>query len=204
MNALICDPETTEQLIARRREMGSDRYDEVWEGVYVMSPMPNDEHQSLVLELSAVMAATIQWAGLGDARPGVNVSDRKQDWQSNYRVPDVAVFLNDTQAENCDTFWYGGPDFAVEIVSPGDKTRDKLDFYAKVGTRELLIIDRDPWGLELCRFGDGKLLRVDKATVEEPASLQSEVVPLAFALAAGQSRPEIRIAHNDGQQRWVI
>ena len=28
-------------------------------------------------------------------------------------------------------------------------SREKLDFYAKVGTREVLILDRDPWSLEL-------------------------------------------------------
>lgn len=204
MDALICDPDTTEQLIAQRREWGVDQYDEIWEGVYVIAPMANDEHQSLVLELSAVMAATIQWPGLGQARPGVNVSDRKDDWKSNYRVPDVAVFLNDTQAENCDTFWYGGPDFAVEIVSPGDKTREKLDFYAKIGTRELLIIDRDPWALELCRFTDGRLASSDKATLDARANLKSDVVPLTFAMTAGDARPAIQVTHDDGQQSWAF
>ncbi|MFQ5732084.1 MAG: Uma2 family endonuclease [Planctomycetaceae bacterium] len=204
MDALICDPETTEQLIARRRDMGVDQYDEVWDGVYVMSPMANNEHQSFVGRLNTAFEIAVEWAKLGVSIPGVNVSDRKDDWQSNYRVPDVAVFLNDTQAENCDTFWYGGPDFAVEIVSPGDKTREKLDFYAKVGTRELLIIDRDPWALELCRFADGKLASTHKASVAGPAQLKSNVVPLTFALAPADPRPAIQVAHDDGQQRWVI
>ena len=38
MVALIQDPQLEQELIAKRRETGADRYDEVWEGVYVMSP----------------------------------------------------------------------------------------------------------------------------------------------------------------------
>jgi Uma2 family endonuclease len=68
---------------------------------------------------------TIQLEGLGKVRPGVNISDRIVDWKHNFRVPDIVVFLNDTLAECHDTFWFGGPDFAIEIVSPDDRTRDK-------------------------------------------------------------------------------
>jgi len=55
-------------------------------------------------------------------------------------VPDVLVFSNDTAAIDRKSHWLGGPELAIEIVSPGDKTLEKLDFYAAVKTQELLVI----------------------------------------------------------------
>ena len=142
--------------------------------------------------------------GLGKVRAGVNVSDREHDWGKNFRCPDVVVYLNDTKAVNHNTFWYGGPDFAVEIVSPGDRSREKLDFYAKVGTRELLIVDRKPWALELYRLQDETLTRVGKSTLTKRDWLASEVVPLKFRLVAGKSRPEIEAVHGTTRKKWLI
>ena len=45
MTALINDPKLEEKLIAKRQAAGADKFDEVWDGVYVMSPLANDEHQ---------------------------------------------------------------------------------------------------------------------------------------------------------------
>ena len=145
MVARILDRELEQQLIAQRQASGADRYDEVWNGEYVLSPLANDEHQELVAFLSAVLFDVIQRTGLGLVRPGVNLSDRIDDWQQNYRCPDVVVFLKGGAAVCHGTFWTGGPDFAVEILSPGETTAEKIDFYARLGTRELLIVHRDPW-----------------------------------------------------------
>ena len=54
------------------------------------------------------------------------------------------------------TFWYGGPDFAVEVISPFDRSRKKFEFYARVGVRELLLVNRKPWSLELYRLDRGR------------------------------------------------
>jgi hypothetical protein len=45
MTALIADPGVAERIIAERRARGWDREDEVWEGVYIVMPDPNVEHQ---------------------------------------------------------------------------------------------------------------------------------------------------------------
>ncbi len=122
MATLVTDPELEESLLMSRRAMGGDRYDEVWEGIYVMSPLANNEHQALVSDLTTVLNIVVGWTGEGTVFAGVNVSDRREDWQQNYRCPDVAVFLRNTQAENHGAFWFGGPDFAVEITSRGDRS----------------------------------------------------------------------------------
>ena len=76
----------------------------------------------------------------------------------NYRIPDLIVYLNTNPARDRDTHYVGGPDFALEVVSPGEDGTAKLDFYAAVGTREVLVIDRDPWALTLYRLENGQSL----------------------------------------------
>lgn len=204
MSALIADAELKADIIAQRQAAGADRWDEVWEWVYVLMPLPNDEHQGLVAQLTTVLTLGVEWQHLGLVRPGVNVSDRIADWKDNYRCPDVVVYLNGRAAENHDTFWFGGPDFAVEVVSPNDRSREKLAFYASVGTRELLIIDRDPWSLGLFRLKDGALESVGRSTVEASTLLRSEIVPPSFRLVATDGRRQIEVRHHDERQSWTL
>ena len=100
MNAVIADPDLERSLIRRRRARGEDRHDEVWEGICVMNAQPNDEHQFIVSHLTFIFEMVIGERGLGQIRPGTNISDRNKDWKDNYRCPDVAVFLNDSTAIN--------------------------------------------------------------------------------------------------------
>lgn len=203
MATLIHDRDLEHRLIARRQRLGLDGFDEVWSGVYVMSPMANIQHQDLVGDLTIVLGVVIRLKGLGSVHPGVNVSDRRDDWKKNYRVPDVAVFLTDTAAIHCGTHWCGGPDLAIEIASPDERCEDKLDFYSAVKTRELLIVNRFPWSLDLYRLADDDLKRVGSSTEPASESLASEVVPLTLRLLPGPDRPLIELCHTDGQ-RWVI
>jgi len=204
MLAFVTDPTGSARLIEKRRAAGVDLHDEVWEGVYVMTPAPNDEHQDIVGGMTHLLRETIDNCDLGKSRPGVNLSDRVDDWEHNYRCPDIVVFLNDTAAEYHDTFWFGGPDFAIEIISPNDQTREKISFYEKIGTRELLVVDRAPWQLELYRLHDGKLTLVDTSTVRDSARLGSHVLPLTFCLTAGEHRPRIEVRHSDNERIWNV
>jgi Uma2 family endonuclease len=204
MTVLITDPWLEDRLKAEREASGLDRFDEVWEGVYFMPPIGNNEHQSLNSRFGGVLLSVIEWPGLGTVYVGVNVSDREEGWEKNYRIPDVAVFLKGTKAKNCGTHWCGGPDFLAEILSPGDRAREKLPFYADLGVREVLLLNRDPWALELYQRRRNRLRLVGKDTLEKPALLASAVLPLRFHLLAGEPRPQIEITHTDGVQRWII
>src|SRR5207253_305814 len=82
-------------------------------------------------------------------------------------------------ARDCGTHWCGGPDFCVEIASPGDRSRDKLAFYAGIGVRELLLVDRDPWALELFRLSAGRLEPVGRSDLSKQDALPSPVVPVS-------------------------
>ena len=204
MATIIQDRDTERRIIARRRRLGQDKFDEVWNGVYVMAPLANNEHQDFVGGLNTLLSIVVQWTKLGIVRPGVNVSDRRVGWTKNFRCPDVAVFLKDTTALNCDTHWFGGPDFAVEVASSGERVKRKLNFYAKVGTRELLIVDRYPWNLSLYRLVGGELQLVGTSSIATGEWLTSTVVPLSFRLIDGIERPRIDVKHADGRQTWIV
>jgi Uma2 family endonuclease len=202
MPAFIADPDVEKRIRAERKAAGADKYDEVWDGVYVIMPLPDIEHQRIVSHINSYFVLTVDVAGLGQSFPGVNVSDRRRNWNQNYREPDVAVFLNDNPAENCGTHWRGGPNLAIEIVSPHDRSREKLDFYASVGVEELLLIDRSPWRLELYRRRGNDLEEVGVSTPDDPQPLKIETAPLTFRLLPGEPRPQIELTHNDGR-RWL-
>ncbi len=204
---IILDPFDQSDIVEERIDSGSDRFDEVWEGVYVVSPLPNDEHQEIVANFIICFGVVIQLTKVGKVRPGVNISDRVENWDKNYRGPDVVVFMNDTKAQNHNSFWLGGPDFAVEVVSRNDQSREKFDFYAKVGMRELLIVDRYPWALELYRLGEvGTLNLVGRSTLDQPDLLVSQVLPMSFRLQADEAeeRPKISVTHLEDARVWLV
>lgn len=204
MTTVIEDRDFERQVRRYRKRIGADRYDEVWDGVYVMAAMPNSEHQDLVCGLSSALRIAIRETGRGHVYPGINVSNLRHGWKKNYRCPDVAVYLNGNSAENLHTHWYGGPDLAVEIVSPGDRSRLKLDFYASVRTREVMILDRDPWRLELFRFDGTSMVPAGASTVESDQELRTESAPFTWRLVSGADRPKVELAWTETGQRWSV
>jgi Uma2 family endonuclease len=204
MAILSVDPIELARLIRERRECGGDRYDEVWDGVYVMSPLADNEHQELGLDLgAAIKLAMCSGKGMR-IFPGCNVSDRPLRWKKNYRCPDVAVFLPGNPAQDRGSHWFGGPDFAVEILSPYDRSREKFGFYAKVGVRELMLVARRPWSLELHRRAgkDFELVGESEPSADSPL-LSSEVLNLGFRLIPGDPRPQIEVSKAEGNLRWL-
>lgn len=190
-------------LIRHRRRCGGDRYDEVWDGVYVMSPLADNEHQDLVLRLAIAIRAGFDESQEVRVFPGTNVSDRPDRWKRNFRCPDVAVFLPGNPAEDRGSHWFGGPDFAVEIISRGDRSREKFDFYAAVGVRELLLINRRPWRLELYRREGETWHRVGNSTPEDSVPLPSDVLSITLRLLPGNPRPQLELARAMDGQRWL-
>ncbi len=101
MDMLVTDPTVQDRLIAERQLSGGDRYDEVWEGTYVMAPIADNEHQDLQGRLASVFLQVVGGDRQTKVLPGTNISDREDGWEHNYRCPDVAVFLPGTSARDC-------------------------------------------------------------------------------------------------------
>ena len=176
----VPDEETFEEMIAEREKLGINHHDEVWDGEYVVMNVPANRHQRIVGRLTTVLEGICDLRGGDDVLPGVNVTDR-DNWKSNYRVPDVAVFLAGNPAEDRGTHFFGGPDLAIEILSPRDRTYEKFAFYAAIGTRELIVISERIDAAELYRLRDGVLQPAGTLSINE-GSFTTESVAATWAL----------------------
>jgi Uma2 family endonuclease len=202
---LIRDAELFDRLIEERKRKGLDRYDEVWEGMYVMAAMPNNAHQKLLDDLGDILTEVVKRGKLGDKYQGANVSDRRKGWESNYRVPDMVVVLKNSRAVDCGTHFCGGPDFLVEIQSPGDDTEEKVPFYGKIGVRELLILHRDKRTLRLLRLEGEELVLVKPEPLEGREWLVSAVLPLAFRRSVCKGAALTQVRRTDGEiGLWTV
>ncbi len=132
MPTLVRDPQPPEleALLERRRRLGQDLFDEVWEGVLHMNPAPSGRHGDLESQLHVLLSPFAKRAGLR-MRGQFNLG---QD--SDYRVPDGGL-----QHDASDLVYYPTAALVIEIVSPGDESWEKLPFYAAHGVQELLIVD---------------------------------------------------------------
>ena len=203
MATMVMPPDRFQAIIARRRRYGHDSHDEVWNGVYVMSPEADNSHQHLAFTIAKIIDLAISRKG-AVVYPGVNVSDQVDDWTRNYRVPDIAVFMPGNPAENRETHFLGGPDFLVEVVSKYDRSRRKLDFYASVGVREVLFVNRDPWRLDLYKLGDGKLELAATSRPDGAIAIESDVLGLSFRLEPSKPRPRIEVDDVLSGAHWTI
>lgn len=203
MPVVVLDPDLAAKVLADADRAVNPRPQEVWDGVTFIMPDPNLEHQGIALFFYGVFWTI--FGGNSDYRvfPGVNVSDRTEGWTENYRSPDLAVYRAENPAMPYENHWHGGPDLALEIVSPDDHSRDKLDFYARVGTREVLILDRDPWRFELYHLRRGRMRLRGTVRPGDGEALASGVIPLAFQLVRGRPRPKVKIVHTGTGQEWV-
>ncbi len=123
-------PEEVQTLIQRRRSLGIDTFDEVWEGSYHVAPAPNAAHAYLDDVLAVLLHPYALAAGLVGTGP-FNLGE-----PADYRVPDRGYHRGRPTGT-----WLATAAIVVEIVSPDDETYDKFGFYARHGVDELLVAD---------------------------------------------------------------
>ena len=133
----MLDPAPPEmgQLLERRKRLGLDGYDEVWEGVYHMAPMARSRHGYLQHQLTLILASYAEQAGLVGTGP-FNLGDSDED----FRVPDLGYHRGIPDAE---AVYLATAAVVVEIVSPGDETYAKTPFYAAHGVDEMIVVEPD-------------------------------------------------------------
>jgi len=145
----------TDQELAHRRSIGADRWDEMWEGVLHMTPAPSLEHQRILGQLVVFLVPLLRSSKRGTLLPGINVFRTT----TNYRIPDltfVAAGREDVLSD-AGVREGGSPDAVIEIRSPEDETYEKFSFYAAIGTREVIVIDRDTKRPEIYRLAGSEL-----------------------------------------------
>lgn len=133
MPLVVLDPAPVEigALLERRRRLGLDGRDEMWDGVLHVNPGPHGRHHRIQQQLAVLLGRPTLVAGLIPAMGDFNIGG-----EDDYRVPDGGL-----HRPGPDEMFYSTAALAVEIVSPGDETWQKLPFYAAHGVDEVLIVD---------------------------------------------------------------
>jgi Uma2 family endonuclease len=135
-------PSILPEILAWRKKTGADRYDEMWEGVLHMPPMPSRSHQDLEWSLETYLR--ICWARPREAKVyhQINLATIG-GWPNNYRIPDLLLLMPERFAIDRDEYFEGAPNVVIELRSPGDETYEKFPFYAELGVPEIWVIHRD-------------------------------------------------------------
>ena len=135
-------PPPLQSWLERRRALGLDRFDEVWEGEYHVAPEAHRGHGDVAHQLAVLLRPRAQAVGLwGSGRLNLGSPD-------DYRVPDQAYLR-----ERATDVWNPTAAIVVEIVSPGDESYAKLGFYHRIGVEEVLIVDPLRQAVEWYRRG---------------------------------------------------
>jgi Uma2 family endonuclease len=154
MRTLVLDPPTVglEDLIERRRRIGADRHDEVWEGVLHMVPAPGYAHFLLDQQLAELLGPAARAAGL------VSGGEFNLGHQNDFRVPDKGLHRPEDRSD-----WQQTAALVVEIVSPGDESWEKLPFYAAHDVDEVLIVNPATCTCDWFGLRDGEYQPIERS-----------------------------------------
>lgn len=174
------------EFLEERRRRGLDRRDEVWDGVLHVPAQPTMFHQRLEGRMIEVLGPIARARGL-EVVPEPGYLDPRRGWD-NYRVPDVVV-VDPTHTTKRGV--EGPAELVVEILSPGDESRDKLEFYAARGVKEIWLIEPETRELELYVLRGTAYF----AVIADRGVLRSQGFGLELQTIAG---PKLRITWADG------
>jgi hypothetical protein len=161
---LVLDPPPAQlaELLEHRRRTGADRFDEVWEGVYHMVPGPSHAHARVEAHLLALLRAPATAAGL-EVTGQFNLGESEHD----FRVPDGGL-----HRPGAGGMWHPTAALVIEIVSPGDESRQKLPFYAKHNVDEVLIVDPTGRTVIWLALAEGEYRPVERSGLIELGSTE--------------------------------
>jgi Uma2 family endonuclease len=160
MPTVVRDPQPVEfeALLEERRRLGHDRWDEERDGVYYMNPAPTYEHQRISQQLAELLGPLARAAGLEATVGGVNIGE-----QGNYVIPDASL-----HRPGAGGTYVATAALAVEILTPGDDTWEKLAFYADRNVEELAIVDPPERRVNWLALGaDGEYSGVERSRLIE-------------------------------------
>jgi len=114
----------------------------------------------------------------------INIFDETSPAE-NYRIPDLTFVASGRERLLVeDGIRGGGPDAVIEVRSPGDESYDKLSFFAKLGVREVIVIDRDSKIVEISALVGTSY---ERSATRVGTALTSPVLGVTFETAGGVS-----------------
>jgi Uma2 family endonuclease len=147
-------PHELETLIERRRALGLDTYDEVWEGTYHVAPAAHPAHGFVDHSLAVLLDPYAKATGLVATGP-FNLGTPE-----DYRVPDQGYHRSLP-----DEVWVTTAAVVVEVVSPDDETYAKFGFYAAHGVEEILVADPRERSVRCFRVEGGEYMEAPASEV---------------------------------------
>ena len=156
-------------------QLPDDKRYELVEGELFLVPAPNLYHQSVSLEIVAVLYQHVRKYDLGKifyAPCDVVFSD------INVVQPDLIFVSRERLDILAEANVRGAPDLVVEILSPSTGHRDlgiKRSLYAKYGVREYWIVDPDRKTVEVLSWTESGYHT--EAVVPETGTLRSALFP---------------------------
>lgn len=175
--------EVPQSLLDERRRSGMDRFDELWDGELHMAPAASSAHGMLGGSLYELLAPIARARGLQPFFDGTGLYRTAQD----YRVPDQQYVRPETVTDRGSG---EGADLVVELRSPGDESFAKLDWYAAIHVRELLVVDVATREVHLFAGVDGRPVLVGP---DADGVVRSRVLGVGFTTVDG---PALRV-HTD-------
>jgi Uma2 family endonuclease len=129
---------------------------ELSDGNLEVLDLPTDFHQLILLRLSTALHLFVLANKLGHVR---FAPLPVRLWRGKIREPDL-IFMSTAHASRISEYW-GVPDLAVEIISPGSAYKDreiKREEYAKAGIPEYWIIDTEAKTVDVMRGSNYELV----------------------------------------------
>jgi len=111
---------------------------ELNEGELITMPPPKPRHGDCQVRLAAALVEFVSSRGLG----AVYTESGYRLTPHTVRGPDIS-FVSNARLQNPDEYFEGGPDLAVEIVSPGDDASDlhqRIQQYLDAGTAIVWVV----------------------------------------------------------------
>ena len=145
-------PSPVAEWLERRRALGQDLHDEVWDGEYHVAPAPRASHGDVDDQVATLLRPFARAVDLWPCGP-LNIGN-----EGDYRVPDRAYLRQRT-----DEVFVTSAAVVVEITSPGDDSYRKFEFYTSSGVEEILVVDPRTRGVQWYARGDSGMERVGRS-----------------------------------------
>jgi Uma2 family endonuclease len=170
MRVLTTDPPPAEveAMLERRRLAGADKLDEVWNGVLHMSPDPSYPHADVLQQLAELLGPLARTASLWPYVNPINLGEPG----ANFRIPDGGI-----SRERIASAWAPTAALVIEVVSPGDDSWKKFDYFAEHGVDEVLIVDPSKQSVDWFALAGGEYRPVERSGLIElgPAELAERI-----------------------------
>ena len=153
---------------------------ELIDGEVVQKMAPSLYHGRLTTELIALLHSYLRESREGEV---VNEVRHRDSSEQRIFVPDVNVTLKGRLPKSREAGLHGPidaqPDFAIEVVSPGDsvgRVMEKAAFYMRAGTRLLWLVDPEVESITAYRPGESPTVH------SAPGALDAKPVLREFEL----------------------